>query len=126
MLTAEQRAQYTCTGEPIGVSELAKRISELSGNEDMQRLKYNSIRSWLLEAGFLYETEADGKYTLRPTAQGLRSGILVETRTSQIRGRYEVVLYDAQIQQLIMDNLDAVIAINNRPRTETACEQAGN
>ena len=125
-LTAEQRAEFVSSQTPLSVTELAKRISRLCENENMKGLKYDNIRCWLLECGLLYETEVNGRYTLRPTQNGECRGIMVEQRVSPSKGPYEVVLYDAQIQQLIMDNLDAVIAINNRPRTETACEQAGN
>jgi hypothetical protein len=90
--------------------------------DERKRLKSTSLRTWLMEAGLLFLTEMPtGKNASRPTEEGMRLGICVEKRRGEF-GEYDAVMYGLEAQQLVMDNLDAIIAINNRPKTETAYE----
>ena len=103
---------------PISVSENAKRINALT-DEAMQLLTYRTIRDWLSSLGMLEDAlDEEGKTTKRPTGRGESMGILLETRTGR-NGPCFVVVYTLAAQRFIMDNLDAVIELNNSKREIT-------
>ena len=52
-----------------------------------------------------------------PTEQGKSIGISTEERVGQ-NGTYRVTVYNTDAQQFILDNIDAVIEINNRARAD--------
>ena len=69
-------------------------------------------------AGLLFEEEApSGNKNKRPTEAGWKLGISTQQRSGQ-NGDYTAVVYDQQAQQFILDNLDAIIAINAAPLHE--------
>lgn len=117
VIPLEKRELFEYSGSPIPVSEIARRVSALAENESMQKLTYSDIAAWLTGIGMLTEnTGPDGKRMKRPTAEGLKNGISVETR-SGAKGPYDVVVYDAGAQRFIVDNLDAILDEKNS-RTE--------
>lgn len=112
-LTTEQRSAFQFSGAPIPISELSKRISFLSGNENMATLSYAVIRDWLMSIGMLEEVpDGNGKYVKHPTEQGKSIGISLDPRTGR-NGEYFVVVYNISAQHFILDNLDAVIEFGN-------------
>ena len=114
----EDLARFAISALPIPVSEITKRINDLNQNENMMKLKYQSITTFLLQAGFLQETETvDGKTTKRPTPEGNALGITLDERFGQ-NGPYYVTVYNEQAQQFILDNIDAVIELNAVPKTK--------
>lgn len=114
-LDTASRNQFEFSTAPIPVSEITRRINQLINPEAMMQLKYTSITEWLIGAGFLaQETSFDGKTKKRPTSAGNQLGIQVERRTSMDRV-YDVIVYSAQAQQFLLDNLDGIIALNNQP-----------
>ncbi|MGN0610851.1 MAG: hypothetical protein ACI4JI_03615 [Ruminiclostridium sp.] len=72
-------------------------------------MPYKLITSWLINIGALVETEGPSGKKKEPTEQGKELGIYVERRTG-LRGDYDVVLYNQDAQQFIIDNLDAILA----------------
>ena len=117
-ITHEELTRYAFPVNPISVSEITKRINDLNQNENMMKLKYQSITTFLLQAGFLQETETtDGKTTKRPTPEGNALGITLDERFGQ-NGPYYVTVYNEQAQQFILDNIDAVIELNTVPKTK--------
>ena len=114
---------FRLSGAPIPVSEIAKRINELVDESTMTKLKYTSITSFLLQSGFLAQTEAgNGEKKKIPTKQGNSIGITSEERVGQA-GTYHATVYNADAQQFILDNIDAVIELNNQ-KSVTAAGQA--
>lgn len=108
-LPYEKRSSFAFSEIPIPVSEIAKRLNLLADNENMQKMPYAGITSWLSEIGMLrQETLPSGSKTKRPTADGIKLGITTEERTGT-QGTYQVVLYNVQAQHFIIDNLDAII-----------------
>ena len=66
----------------------------------------------------LFEEEGPGgSKNKRPTEAGWKLGIATQQRSGQ-NGDYTAVVYDRQAQQFILDNLDAIIAINAAPLHE--------
>ena len=109
-VSCERREAFAFSDAPIPASEIARRLNDLAGGEGMKRMTYAMLAEWLAEAGMLaVTTGADGKEVKRPTAQGTEMGISVEDRLSA-NGPYQVVVYDRNAQQFLLDNLDAVLA----------------
>ena len=55
----------------------------------------------------------DGKTAKLPTEQGKAMGISTEERFGQA-GTYHVTVYNKEAQQFILDNIEAIIEINNQ------------
>ena len=117
-LPFEERSRYAFGDWPLSASQIAQRLNELVDLETMQKLKTTSITKFLLQSGLLFEEEGpSGKKNKRPTETGWQLGISTMQRTGQ-NGEYTAVVYDRQAQQFILDNLDAIIAINATPLHE--------
>ena len=84
----------------------------------MQKLKTTSITAFLLQSGLLFEEESpNGSKNKRPTEAGRSLGITTTVRSGQ-NGEYTAVIYSKEAQQFIMDNLDAIVAVNAAPLHE--------
>ncbi len=113
-LTSEQLAAYSFPEYPISVSEISKRIFALAENDAMTKLTHRNITSWLLSIGMLGETtNSQGKKKKYPTDNGKSLGISYERRIGA-QGEYDVILYNKPAQQFILDNLEAIIAFNQK------------
>ena len=113
-VTLEQLEKFEYSAEPIAVSEIAKRIYAMAGNENMEKVSYRQINQWLLNIGMLYLHDFGGKKPVkRPTEEGNQIGITVETRMGRY-GEYQVVLYNEDAQRFILDNLEAVAATETK------------
>lgn len=107
-LSYEQRKNYNYSDNPITISEISRRISSLSENENMSQMKYGSITGWLTQIGMMeLSLSTTGRQTKVPTFAGRELGITTEPRTG-MNGDYTAVLYNRQAQQFIIDNLDSV------------------
>ena len=117
-LPFEARSRYAFGDWPLSASQIAQRLNELVDLEAMQKLKTTSITRFLLQSGLLFEEEGPGgSKNKRPTEAGWKLGIATQQRSGQ-NGDYTAVVYDRQAQQFILDNLDAIIAINAAPLHE--------
>lgn len=119
-ITQKELSRFMLSSKPIPVSEITKRINSLIEDRPMTKLRPTSITSFLIESGFLVQTEAgDGHYEKLPTEQGKSVGISNEERVGQ-NGTYRVTVYNIDAQRFILDNIDAVIEINTRARADKA------
>lgn len=110
-ISFEDIQKFSFSDTPIPISEIAKRINELTENENMKKLTYKHLTEWLVSIEMLYvETKPDGKTTKRPTDGGGKLGITTEIRHG-MQGDYTVVLYNLSAQHFIIDNIEAVIAM---------------
>ncbi len=117
-LPFEARSRYSFGEWPATASVIAQRLNELVDLSAMQKLKTTSITKLLLQSGLLFEEEGpDGRKNKRPTEAGWKLGISTQQRSGQ-NGDYTAVVYDRRAQQFILDNLDAIIAINAAPLHE--------
>ena len=113
-ITPEELNRFAFSETPITVTELARRINLLIDTERMAHLKYSSLTAFLLHSGYLEETRrTDGGIMKTPTEEGRQAGISIEERTGR-QGAYQVTVYNLAAQQFILDNLGAVIEINNK------------
>lgn len=90
--------------ERTGISNFVREINKFVP-ENMKPLSYNKILNWLMANGYLEETEVDnlGKRK-NPTASGYSIGISAELREGT-NGPYWAVVYNADAQRFILDNL---------------------
>ena len=109
-ITFKQRERFEYSDIPITISELARRLNALIDTENMTKLPYTAISSWLTGLGLLETvTLPGGKLAKRPTEEGLENGIAVVERIGQ-NGPYHAIVYNAAAQHFVLDNLDAIIA----------------
>lgn len=117
-LSFEDRARYSFGDWPATVSVIAQRLNELVDLNTMQKLKTTSITAFLMQSGLLFEEEKpNGSKAKRPTEAGRALGISTAQRMGQ-NGEYTAVVYSREAQQFILDNLDAIMAINATPLHE--------
>lgn len=110
-ISFDEIQKFRFSDTPIPISEIAKRINELTENENMKKISYKHLNDWLVNIGMLcQQTESDGKLKKLPTATGIEIGITVEVRRS-MRGEYTVVVYNRDAQKFIIDNIDSVIGL---------------
>lgn len=113
-ISFENIQKFPFSKTPISISEIAKRINEITQNENMKKISHKHLTDWLISIEMLYlETKPDGKTTKRPTESGNELGITTERRHG-IRGDYTVVLYNLSVQHFIVDNIEAVIAVMHK------------
>lgn len=117
-LSPADRSRYPFGDWPVTVSVIAQRLNALVDLDVTQKLKVTSLTGFLVQAGLLCEeTDIRGRKSKRPTEAGRRIGIQTVQRTGQ-NGEYTSVEYSREAQQLILDNLDAIAAINAVPLHE--------
>lgn len=108
-LSLEERDRVEFSSRPISASELARRMNNAAGAQDCKKITYRQITDWLVEVGMLKLVENVAGTQRRPTESGKKMGISVESRIGQ-SGPYQVVLYSAEAQRFIVDNVDAIMA----------------
>ncbi len=113
-LSAEAVQGFEYSATPLPISEIAKRISALKDDPNMRNLSHVSITNWLVSIGMLYvQDKGDNRTEKRPTEDGIHLGISTEARHG-MRGDYTAVLYSTDAQRFIVDNIDAIVALNTR------------
>lgn len=108
-ISADKIEKFEFSEIPIPVSEIAKRINELTDTENSKKFSHRMITDWLIKTEFLVEIETlEGEKRKCPTQNGVNLGIIVEERQGQ-RGIYHVVLYSKNAQKFITDNIYAIL-----------------
>ena len=110
-LPSEAAKGFRFSKTPITVSEIVKHINSLADSERCCQLKLTSVTTWLIEIGALEV----------PTERGTELGILTEKRMGQ-RGEYTVVVYNIEAQRFIIDNIEAIIAVNAAGKKSVSSE----
>ncbi len=109
-ISPERLSEYKFSDYGVAISEIAKKLYDLADDKSLKRLTYKDISGWLVSVGMLEEKlRANGTVKKHPTEAGEKLGIYVEPRTSA-SGSYEIVLYNRQAQQFIVDNIEAIIS----------------
>ena len=122
-ISAEAQNKFPFSTVPIPVSEITKRLNDLANLDTCYKLKHTSVTSWLMDIGALeLRVASDGKNIKRPTQQGVELGISTEKRVG-INGTYVVVVYNKEAQQLIVDNIEAIVANANNISSKKAENQ---
>lgn len=118
-LTTEQLVNFEYFPTPVPVSVFVEKVNSLVDTNVMKKLKTTSITNWLVDIEMLQVVELpNGRTNKMPTEKGTALGITTETRVGQY-GEYSIVLYDINAQHFIIDNFDAVVAVNNQKKSKT-------
>ena len=107
------RNAFDFSREPIGISEITRRINDLVADENMKKMTTTVLTEWLKDIGFLQTvTNAEGKSRTMPTEQGRNMGIDIQERMGRV-GPYTAVVYAERMQHFILDNLDGALQLQN-------------
>ncbi|MBR4186511.1 MAG: hypothetical protein IKQ87_12125, partial [Clostridia bacterium] len=116
-VTQEDILRVEVSAEAIPISEIVRRINAVIDQDTMARLKTTTVLTYLVQTGFLEQiVKENGRSSRRPTQAGLGLGIFTEVRSGQY-GIYRAVLYKTAAQQFLLDNIDALTALNNQKTT---------
>ncbi len=111
-MTDEMRANLFPFDRPVSLTEFMKMINSLR-DRNMRSLSGKYIIKLLLDAGLLeMHTDDDGKLMYIPSVAGRELGIFTGMRVGY-RSKYIAVLYRQEAQQFLIDNIDAVIQLQN-------------
>ncbi len=108
-LSPEARARFAYSEDPIPISEIRNRLNQLLPDDNMKKITVTVLTEWLKDAGILETRVHEGKAHSFPTEEGLGFGLSQETRYGP-NGPYEMTLYNMDAQQMIIDNLDGILA----------------
>ncbi len=111
-LSPEQAQQFEYSYTPITATEIFNRIIAVGPQEGVKKFPKRNLTKWLLCLDLIEEVEINNTRIKRPTESGKEIGILLEERRGQY-GSYYVVLYNRDAQQFIIDNIEAVLALDN-------------
>ncbi len=115
-LDIEQRSKFEIDPKGLSVSQIVDKLNSLTDELYVKKLKSTAITTWLVEIGMLEVVESTlGNSMKRPTSLGRENGIYTEERFGRDGRQYTGVFYSPEAQQFILDNLDAVIEVNQRP-----------
>ncbi len=105
VIDKEDLARVEYAQNPIGITELCKRITAAASYKNEGTLGSAIILNWLEQIGMLMKTEtAAGKTRRAPTIAGNQLGISEEMRDGP-SGAYMAVLYNEPAQRFIVDHL---------------------
>lgn len=91
----------------LQLPKLPKSLTVLIDTEEMKGIKTTSITNWLIKINML-EYFAD--------ENGIQLGITTQERLGMY-GSYKVVLYDSNVQQFILDNIDTIAYYNTQKKS---------
>ena len=116
-VTPQQLADYVFDDNPITVTEITKKLNNLIDTEEMKGIKTTSITNWLIKINMLeYFADENGKNHKIPTENGIQLGITTQERLGMY-GSYKVVLYDSNVQQFILVNIDTIAYYNTQKKS---------
>ena len=116
-VTPQQLADYVFDDNPITVTEITKKLNSLIDTEEMKGIKTTSITNWLIKINMLeYFADENGKNHKIPTENGIQLGITTQERLGMY-GSYKVVLYDSNVQQFILVNIDTIAYYNTQKKS---------
>lgn len=116
-VTPQQLADYVFYDNPITVTEITKKLNNLIDTEEMKGIKTTSITNWLIKINMLeYFADENGKNHKIPTENGIQLGITTQERLGMY-GSYKVVLYDSNVQQFILVNIDTIAYYNTQKKS---------
>lgn len=108
-LTPEQLAAIPISDTPIRISEFVERLNAVIDTESTRKISTVSITNWLTEKGFLEDHfDNKGKKYRAPSELGAKLGMSSE-ETQTTWGTFIIVLYNAEAQRFLLDNLSAIL-----------------
>ena len=102
----EDLIRYKIDMEKVTISKLVEDLNSKFSQENMQKLRTETITNYLMLNGYLTIIDSDQK---RPTLKGKLLGIEVGMITDKRGQEIEVNLYNERMQNYILDNLYEMI-----------------
>ena len=119
-ISDDQLQNFRYSDEPLYLSEIARRINDLTDDPNMKNITFSDIASYLMDSGYLtYSTQTDGKMRKAPTEKGQEAGITEEERVKNGRA-YLLTRYDRNAQKLIIDSMPFIIHQMSQKETTRA------
>lgn len=109
-ITEEQKQQVILSDQPISISTLVAQLNDIAHDEAHRKLTYRDIADWLTEKGFIGITETEAGKTKRvPTELSGYIGCTLLHRVNQYGQPYDILVFDRNGQQFILDNLEDIL-----------------
>lgn len=122
--TEDVLAKYVCPDTPLTMTEIVKQLNAVAGMSFYTKLSYRTVVQWLVTIGALEIVErSDGKHTHVPTEQGKALGIATQSRMSRSGRVYNNVVYNAEAQRFLLDNMDTILTFANAIYLENSEEK---
>jgi len=102
----EDLIRYEVSQKPLTISQLVEDLNKKYGQENMKKLRTDTITNYLNVMGYLV---VDNKNRKRPTQKGRLLGIEVGCIIDKEGKKHEVNLYNERAQKYILDNLYEMI-----------------
>lgn len=102
----EDLIRYEISHVPWTISQLVDDLNQKYGQDDMKKLRTETITNYLCTKGYL---TVDDKNRKRPTKKGRLLGITVGHTIGNDGKDYEVNLYNLRAKKYILDNLYEMI-----------------
>ena len=102
----KELAMQLLTDEEIKISSFVALLNQKRENQFMKSLNATAITNWLVDAGYLIETEKDEKKCRIATSLGESIGIKTVEREGR-NGIYFINLYNHNAQAFLAENIDA-------------------
>ena len=117
-LSQNERARLLVSEKAVTVTEIANYLNSHINQETTKKITGASINDWLMSIGLLEIVKLqNGKQRKQPTVQGNEMGIFVDERNGQF-GQYYVVLFTSEAQQLIYDNIEAIVSFKQAKKQQ--------
>ncbi len=105
VITREQLDGFQYSDEPISVSVITSKINSLVSNDKRRKLRATDITDWLVSIDLLASVEIGGKNYKFPTQKGEALGLSVERHETETGEMYDVVVYNRDAQEFVINNL---------------------
>ena len=113
-VTNEQLKNYVFSEEPITATAFCRKVTALAENPAMAMMKAVDVSAWLMQEGYLQETEYQGRPARTPSAKGRENGIYAYEAINQDNEKYIRVTYGPKAQLLLLRNISKVIGSYER------------
>lgn len=125
-ITDDQRGRIEITSVSCTMTDMVKRINDITAGNQCKEFRTNWISEWLVSQGFLDVFVDDmGKNRKRATAHGESIGISSEVRHSAQGWPYLAVLLNSDAQRMVIDSIDSMISLAHEKKP-TAAENQGS
>lgn len=112
-LSPEEAERFEYSDAPLTTTEIMNRIAAIGPKEGVKKFPRRNLLRWLFTLELIEEVNVGNYKIRRPTKSGADIGIILEERLGQY-GNYNVIVYNLDAQHFIIDNIEAVLAFDNK------------
>lgn len=122
-LTDEQSLALKPELRSTYISNIIKNINGAIDEYKMKKLQTKTLNDWLIDKGLLSDVVINGRTRKKPTPEGEALGITLYSFMTE-NGMSKCCVYNAEAQQFIFDNIDAIAAFAAEQNARKAAEKA--